>query len=64
MPKAYTGKVIGKVGDKYAPGVIPPKGGNSPVIPPAPPGNRFAKGEIFGNSSYGGKEGRAHKKKH
>lgn len=52
MPKAYTGHVVGKVGNK----AVPPEGGNSATIPPMPPGNRFAKGEIFGNSKNSAKK--------
>ena len=46
MPKDYSGHVIGTVGNRSN----PPSGGNSPTIPPKPSGNRFAKGEIAGNS--------------
>ena len=46
MAKDYTGHVVGKVGNK----AVPPAGGNSATIPPMPPGNRFAKGKIYGNS--------------
>ena len=51
MPKKYSGHVVGKVGNR----AVPPEGGNTPVIPPMPPSNRFAKGEIFGNSKSSGK---------
>lgn len=46
MVAKYTGHVVGKVGAK----AVPPAGGNSKVPAPAGSGNRFAKGEIAGNS--------------
>jgi len=46
MAEKYTGHVVGKVGAK----AVPAKGGNSKVPAPAGSGNRFAKGEIVGNS--------------
>tara|TARA_A100000172_G_C3041924_1_gene110840 strand:- start:1747 stop:1923 length:177 start_codon:yes stop_codon:yes gene_type:complete len=46
MPKMYSGKVVGKVGNR----AVPPAGGNKPTVPPKPSGNRFAKGENAGNS--------------
>lgn len=52
MPKSYAGHVVGKVGNR----AVPPKGGNSPTVPSKPPGNRFAKGEIYGNSKHSGKQ--------
>ena len=53
MPKEYAGHVVGKVGNK----AVPPQGGNSPTVPSPGSGNRFAKGEIVGNSTYGGTDG-------
>ena len=49
----YAGHVVGKVGDKKLPAAA--KIGNSPSVPAPGSGNRFAKGEIAGNSKYGGK---------
>ena len=46
MVAKYSGHVVGKVGAK----AVPPAGGNSKVPAPAGSGNRFAKGEIAGNS--------------
>ena len=53
MPKEYAGNVHGKVGNK----AVPSKGGNSPTVPSPGSGNRFAKGEIVGNSTYSGTDG-------
>tara|TARA_R100000664_G_C2748892_1_gene136305 strand:- start:558 stop:755 length:198 start_codon:yes stop_codon:yes gene_type:complete len=47
MPKAYSGNVSGKVGNRAK----PPAGGNSPTIPSkGNSGNRFFKGENAGKS--------------
>lgn len=57
MPEEYSGNVQGSVGNRPA----PTHGGNSPSIPPAGSGNRFAKGEIQGNSKYTGTDGHMQK---